>query len=320
MNDKPSADSSDTVHTVHTAFRVMEELTRRGTTGVTELADALDISKSAAHRHLSTLVIEGYVEQVDGGYCRTIRQTDSVELTFGIIEVLNNRGDASAATIADELGYPEQTVQYYLSWLEDEAYITNRGDSYENGLKFLDIGERVKHSTGVFDIAAEEVDRLAAESDEVALFSVEEHGENVLMYKSSGANAIHTSHEIGLREPLHCSGLGKAILSELPRERVESIIDDHGLPSFTENTITSREALFEELEAIADRGYAIDDEEAKPGIRCVAAPVVIGDGDLFGGVSVTGPRSRMVGDRIDETLPELVTGVANVIEVNAIYV
>jgi len=156
-------------------------------------------------------------------------------------------------------------------------------------------------------------------SGELALFSLQEHGQNVLMYKSNGEDAIQTSHEIGLREPLHCSGLGKAILSELPRERVEAIVDERGLPQFTENTITSRDRLFDELERTRERGYAIDDEEAKPGIRCVAAPVVFGEGNLYGAVSVTAPRSRMKGERLDEALPELVTGVANVIEVNAIY-
>jgi DNA-binding IclR family transcriptional regulator len=218
------------------------------------------------------------------------------------------------------VGRSETTVSHYLSWLEGKGYITRQGDEYQNGLKFLDIGERVKYGTGIFDIAAEQVDELAEESGELALMSVLEHGQNVLLYKSHGADAIQTSHEIGLREPLHCSGLGKAILSELPRERVERIVDEHGLPAFTEHTITDREELFGELDRTRERGYAIDDQEAKPGIRCIAAPVVIEERGLYGAVSVTAPQSRMKDDRFEESLPELVTGAANVIEVNAIYV
>lgn len=320
MAEHQSDDAGEMVQTVQTAFRVLETLTERGQAGVTELAMALDLSKSAVHRHLSTLVTEGYVEQVDGEYQRTFRQTDTVAVTFDVIEHLNEHGATTAATIADDIGQPRATVQHILSWLEVNEFVTRHGDRYENSLRFLEIGERVKHSTGVFDIATEEVDRLAVESDELALFSVLEHGQNVLMYKSNGENAIQTSHEIGLREPLHCSGLGKAILSELSDERVEAIVEEHGLPAFTDHTITSRDALFEELERVRDRGYAIDEQEAKPGIRCVAAPVVIDEADLYGAVSVTAPQSRMQDERIEETLPELVTGVANVIEVNAIYV
>lgn len=321
MSDSNHEANGDTVQTVQTSFRILAELGVKHGAGVTEVADALDLSKSAAHRHLSTLRAEGQVEQVDGEYRRTIgSQTASLEMAFGIIEVLKEHGQATPEAVADELDTHTSTVERYLSWLETEDYVIQRGDNYENGLRFLDIGERVKHSTGVFDVAAEEVDRLASESGELALFSLEEHGQNVLMYKANGADAIQTSHEIGLREPLHCSGLGKAILSKLPQERVESIVEERGLPQFTEQTITSRERLFEELKQTRDRGYAIDDEEAKPGIRCVAAPVVFGDGDLHGAVSVTAPRSRMKGERLEERLPELVTGVANVIEVNAIYV
>ncbi|MFC6975248.1 IclR family transcriptional regulator C-terminal domain-containing protein [Halomicroarcula sp. GCM10025709] len=320
MSDSRSGPDGDTVQTVQTSFRVLEALEAKQPAGVTEVAESLDLSKSAAHRHLSTLRAEGKVEQVDGDYRRTLGdQTASLDVAFGIIEVLKERGQAPVEAVAEELDVLPSTVEHYLSWLESEDYVVQRGNQYENGLRFLDLGERVKHSTGVFDIAADEVDRLADESGELALFSLEEHGENVLMYKSNGDDAIQTSHEIGLREPLHCSGLGKAILSELPRKRVEAIVDERGLPQFTEHTITSRDRLFDELERTRERGYAIDDEEAKPGIRCVAAPVVLGDGDLYGAVSVTAPRSRMEGERLEEELPEIVTGVANVIEVNAIY-
>lgn len=320
MSEHPADDGGETVQTVQTAFRVLETLTEHGRVGVTELATMLDLSKSAVHRHLSTLVAEGYVEQVDGGYQRAFRQTEPVEITFEIIGYLNENDAATAATIADELGLPRATIQHLLSWLEANEFVTRHGDKYENGLRFLEIGERVRYNTGVFDIAAEEVDRLADESGELALFSLLEHGQNILMYKANGEDAIQTSHEIGLREPLHCSGLGKAILSELPDDRIDGIVDEHGLPAFTEHTITSRDSLFEDLGRIRERGYAIDDEEAKPGIRCVAAPVVVEEADLYGAVSVTAPRSRVRGERIEETLPELVTGVANVIEVNAIYV
>lgn len=308
-----------TVKTARTTFRVLDEVTARERAGVTELASALELSKSAVHRHLATLVAEGLVEKHDGAYRRSLRETEGANVAFAVVEALKELDRATPGQIASTVGRSEATVSHYLSWLEEQGYITKQGDVYKNGLKFLDIGERVKYETGIFDIAAEQVDELASESGELALLSVLEHGQNVLLYKSSGADAIHTAHEIGLREPLHCSGLGKAILSELPRDRVERIVDEHGLPAFTEHTITDRATLFEDLDRTQERGYAIDDQEAKPGIRCIAAPVVMGDRELYGAVSVTAPQSRMKGDRFEQSLPELVTGAANVIEVNSIY-
>ena len=319
MNETNTDDSGRTVKTARTTFRVLEEVTARERAGVTELASALALSKSAVHRHLSTLVAEGLVEKHGGEYRRSLRETEGVGVAFAVVEALKELGRATPEEIASAVERSEATVSHYLSWLEGQGYITRRDDGYQNGLKFLDIGERVKYGTGIFDIAAEQIDELAEESGELALLSVLEHGQNVLLYKSHGPDAIQTSHEIGLREPLHCSGLGKAILSELPRERVERIVDDHGLPAFTENTITDREVLFEELDRTRERGYAVDDQEAKPGIRCIAAPIVIEERELYGAVSVTAPQSRMRGERFEESLPELVTGAANVIEVNSIY-
>lgn len=320
MADDHVDEGKHTVQTAQTTFRVLDAVRARERAGVTELAAALDMSKSAVHRHLTTLVAEDRVEKHDGEYRRALRETESTDVVFEIVEVLKELGRATPAEVATAVDKSERTVSHYLSWLETKQYVTRQGETYQNGLRFLDIGERVKHGTGIFDIAVEQVDALAEESGELALLSVLEHGQNVLLYKSSGTDAIQTSHEIGLREPLHCSGLGKSILSALPRERVERIVDEYGLPAFTENTITDREELFAELERSRDRGFAIDDEEAKPGIRCIAAPVVIGDGKLYGAVSITAPESRINGERLEETLPEAVTGAANVIEVNSIYV
>jgi DNA-binding IclR family transcriptional regulator len=319
--DEPSAgETGRTVRTARTTFRVLDAVQRRERVGVTELASELEMSKSAAHRHLATLVAEGRVEKVDGEYRQTTRETDGAEMVFAVVEVLKRLGEATPAEVTAEIDQTEATVTHYLSWLESRGYVVERDGKYANGLKFLDVGERVKYETGIFDIASEQVDHLAAESDELALLSVFEHDENVLLYKSHGADAIQTAHEIGLREPLHCSALGKAILSELPREQVEGILERQGMPAFTEHTITDPEDLFRDLAETRERGYAIDNQEAKPGIRCLAAPVVVEERDLYGAVSITGPESRMRGDRFETTLPELVTGAANVIEVNSIYV
>jgi DNA-binding IclR family transcriptional regulator len=147
---------------------------------------------------------------------------------------------------------------------------------------------------------------------------VEEHGQGVYLHKARGENAIQTSSYVGARKQLHCTALGKAILSQLSTERVEEIIDEQGLAKQTDNTITTRAGLFSELEQIQEENVAFDEEEVVQGLRCVAAPVTAGD--RAAAVSVSGPTSRFKGERFHETLPELVRGAANVIEVNAVQV
>ena len=318
--DSDDGNAPRTVKTVETSFEILDYLEERDEDDLTELAETLDISKSAVHRHLTTLVNQGRVVNVDGYYRSVSQGVHGIEPTVDVIEALNEMKTATPEEIAAETGHSSVTVAAYLDKLEQAEYVVERDNQYQNGLKFLDIGERVKYNTGIFDIVAEELDKLAAESGELALFSVMEHGQNVLLYKAHGDEAIRTSHETGLREPMHCSGLGKSILAELPDERVRAIVERHGLEQYTEHTITDLDELLTELDETRERGYAVDLEEAKPGMRCIAASVTSENSPLYGSVSVAAPKSRMQGERFEDEIPELVKGTANVIELNSIYV
>ena len=87
----------------------------------------------------------------------------------------------------------------------------------------------------------------------------------------------------------------------------------------TENTTTDRASLFEEFQDICDRGYDIDCEEWVKGMWCVAAPIVPNDGEVYGAVSVSGPKSRVMGEGFEQEIPEMIMRIANVVEVNLTY-
>ncbi len=91
-------------------------------------------------------------------------------------------------------------------------------------------------------------------------------------------------------------------MAHRPREEVEAIIDRRGLLEVTETTITDREGLIDVLEEVRDRGYAYDEERIKE-MRCIAAPVTDEDGRAIAAVSVSGPKSRVRGDRFEEEIP-----------------
>jgi DNA-binding IclR family transcriptional regulator len=115
---------------------------------------------------------------------------------------------------------------------------------------------------------------------------------------------------------LHHLSAGKAILARLPEERVEAIIDKHGLVERTENTITTRAELYDELETVRERGYAYNDGEEVDGLRAVGAAVSGPDGEVLGAISLSGPKSRMRGERFDQGIPQAVKETADVIEFN----
>jgi len=252
----------------------------------------------------------------DGNHSERVGRTvDAVDTACDVVYALQELDGAGVTELADYLGCSKAAAHSHLNTLLVNELVTKEDGTYSLSLRFLDLGRYVRSQVEIYGIVEEEIEKLAEGTGEVAQFMVEEHGRGVYLHKARGKNAIQTSSYVGGRNMLHCTALGKAILSELPREYVEEIIDRHGLPRQTPNTITDREGLFAELGRVREEGVAYDREEILEGMRCVATPTVDRAGELLGAVSVTGPISRMHDERLDE-LAERVQHAANVIEIN----
>lgn len=249
---------------------------------------------------------------------RPWRIVDSVETSCRILEALRQMHGAGVTELANHLDISKAGIHSHLATLEKNELVTRNGGTYRISLRFLDFGEFAKQNIDFYDVVNEEVQALAERTGEVAHFMVEEHGWGVYICKKRGSSGVQTASYIGDRKHLHCVGIGKAILASLPDERVDEIIDQRGLPKKTENTITTRDELFTQLEEIRERGVAFDNEEILEGLQCVAVPVSSQDQGLLGAISVAGPTSRMKGERFTEELPEIVTDTANVIQINAV--
>jgi IclR family acetate operon transcriptional repressor len=239
-----------------------------------------------------------------------------VEKTFEVIAAVQEHGRVGVTELAAHLDMPASTVQVHLNTLRTHGYVVKENQKYKIGLKFLEHGGYARRHLDLYRAAKPHVNELAEQTGEAANLGVEEQGERVLIYKSEAPDdAIYDNAPTGERTHLHWTALGKAILAELPRERIEAVVDEHGLPSQTEYTITDRETLFEEIETIRERGYSIEDQDRRKGILAIGVPIVEeGDGTVAGAICVSGPRSRFWDDGLDQDLVNAVQNTANVIE------
>jgi DNA-binding IclR family transcriptional regulator len=244
------------------------------------------------------------------------RTVQAARTTLEILKLLRDRQSAGVTEVADELGISKATAYNHLATIRDQEFVTKEDGQYRLSLLAVDFGQHVLDNHVVYDVVGEELEKLATETGELAQYATEEHGQAVYLYKAHGENAVSTASSIGMRTHMHCLSLGKAMLAYFPDEKVERIVDRHGLPAKTERTITTRDALSEELERIRDRGYAIDDEEVIPGLKCVAVPLMGNDDAVLGAISISGPASRMEGERFHDELPTKLQRTANVIEIN----
>lgn len=255
---------------------------------------------------------------VTGNKGRTLATTEN---SLAVIHKLKEMDGARVTELADELDTAPSTAHSHLATLEEAEYVVKDGDIYRLGLRFLELGEYVRHLDDYyFSLAKPKVDQLAEETGGRAHFIVEEHGRGIYVYSNSGEHGVVTYARDGRRLSLHRAAAGKAILAYLPIERVHEIIDEQGLEGRTANTITDRDELLEELEEIRGRdGIGFNMEEQILGIRAVGAPVRTSEGAVIGGLSVSGPTHRLKGDRLYEGLPDIVLGTANELELEIQY-
>lgn len=239
--------------------------------------------------------------------------------TLDILETIKEQDGARVTELASELELPKSSVHNYLSTLNQRGYVVKEDNEYHVSLRFLDLGSKARDNREIYEIAKPNVRDLAEETGELANLLVEEHGEGVYIYREMGDKAVMVDKNVGHRVHMHNTALGKAILAHLPQEQVSAILDRHGMPALTDNTITDEATLFEDLERVREEGIAYDDEERLKGLRCVAAPILDENDHPVAAVSVSGPVARFSADRFRGQVPETIKNAVNVIELNVVH-
>lgn len=208
-----------------------------------------------------------------------------------IVEYIKDHDGAQVNDLVAEFDVSRSTVHNHLATLREKEYVITKGNTYHLGLKFFHLGRHTITRRPSYDIVSETVGNLAAETDMEVDFSVEEYGRVIVIFdKVQGTD--RSGFQLGDYIPMHACAAGKAILAEFSRERVDAIIDRRGLSRETDNTITDREVLYEELETVRERGYAINDEESHSGIQAVATVIAEPNGTIMGALSVADPTYR----------------------------
>jgi DNA-binding IclR family transcriptional regulator len=239
---------------------------------------------------------------------------------FEVIDVLRDLDGARVIELAEELDVVPSTAHKYLATLEAENCVIKEGDEYHIGLEFLDIGTYAKYRKRGYRLCTQKVAEIAKETGERVQFVVEEHGLGIYVdTEATDENAVMIDRRDGVHRHLHATAAGKAILAELPEHRVAEIIVQHELPAETDRTITSRDALYDELEEIRETGIAFNDEESVEGLRAIGVPVFQPNGLVLGAFSMSAPSNRLQGSRYREEVPNILLGHANEIELNLRY-
>lgn len=218
----------------------------------------------------------------------------SVQHLFEILDVLQEQEGAGVTEIAEQVDMARGSVHKHLKTLKHHDYIRQGTErEYRLGFKFLTRGGYVRDQSDLCRRARPLTQKLAERTDEPANFIIKDGAYGYFAYSVNDQYGLRGDVNIGEQFQLHQTAAGKAILSVLSDEVVRSIYNGLELKQRTENTIADPDALFEELDTIRERGYALNQEEFHDGVIGVGAPVQHADTDAIGAFSVAGPVTQI---------------------------
>jgi DNA-binding IclR family transcriptional regulator len=238
----------------------------------------------------------------------------SVYRAVKILNVLGGEGEKSVTEISKSLSFPKSSVHEIISTLLETGILEKDSERnrYSLGLKLFELGKQAQANLEISKVAIPSLRRLHEQLDETVHLTVLDGKEVLYIECFESTKRLRTYSVIGIRAPLHCTAVGKAILAYLGEGEVEEVIQSMGLPRFTDNTITDRQRLNAEMRKIRGCGFATDDMEHEEGVRCVGAPVRDHTGTVVASISVSGPSQRLTATRIEEIAPLVINRAAEI--------
>jgi len=224
------------------------------------------------------------------------------------------RPELSLAEISREVDAHKSSVFRVLTTLKAAGFLEKDplSGKYRLGLKILDLAGRVWGRHDIRQIAAPFMEELARQTEEVIHLAVLDGADIVYLEKKGQGQILTVATRVGGRNPAYASSMGKILLADLSESELKGILGQGKLKKLTPNTIDEIPKLIKELASIRKQGFALDNEETFPGIRCVGAPIRDARGRVIAAVSATVPAQRMDDKRIRE-LRRLVTNTARMI-------
>ena len=227
-----------------------------------------------------------------------------VDRALLIIETLAEDDEGyRLSDLAVRTGLSTSTVHRLLATLEKRRFVQfDRDESkWHVGAQCFAVGATFTRRRNFVAQAMPYLRKLRDLTRETANLAVVDDQSIIVLTRMESREIMRSLTKVGGRVAMVASGVGKAVLATYSDKDVNAIICRQGMPRLTEKSIVRPSELFRELEAIRRQGYAVDDEEARMGLRCVAAVVYNDCGEPLAAISVSGMSSRM----IDEQLPKI---------------
>jgi len=228
----------------------------------------------------------------------------AVDHALDVLEQLaGSKAELGLSELSRELDLHKNNIFRILATLKARGYVeqNKNTDSYRLGVRALELGKAFLSHTGLIRVASDEIERLCSSVNETVYLGIMREAQVFYIEDAESSQPLRVASRVGTRMSPLCTAIGKVFLAFYDGPTREQVIEANDFTSYTPNTLVDPAAFEAQLERIRKLGYAIDDEEKDLGVKCVAAPIFNYEGQVVGGVSISGPVTRMDQEAIEST-------------------
>jgi len=217
-----------------------------------------------------------------------------------ILEALHsNPSGLQLKQIARQTAINKSTAYRFLAHLQGEGYLyRDDAGAYVIGPKLARMGSGTNFEESLRKMARPVLQKLWTATGETVNLAVLDGQQIMYLDVIESSHTFRFASQNGARRPLYCTALGKAIMAHLPEEETEDLLGSLTFERLTPRTLTQPAKLKKDLVKSRLQGYALDNEEAVLGARCIAAPIFDAGGKVIGAASVSGPLTRITAEKV----------------------
>lgn len=229
-------------------------------------------------------------------------QLESVDRMVSVLRALELAPEQNLEQVARHAGLNESTALRYLLSLASYELVERNAETgrFRLGLSLFRLGTRSIAHRDVVTVALGVMERLLEQFGESVNLAIRQQGQVVLLKGLDSPIPTRKGAYPGDTDPWHATALGKAMLADMSDEEASRILRAGPLLAYTPNTFTQEEEVLRDLQRTRARGFSMDDEESVEGVRCVGVSIRDHDGAPRYALSVSGPKSRMPYQRLEE--------------------